>query len=145
VSIGTSALEHVIVELGRSLARWAARVVLVNGHGGNAEALDSACAVLRHEGRDAAWLPCRHGDIHAGRGETSLMLRLAPARVRLDRATAGASGDLAALLPSMRRDGVRAVSESGVIGDPSGASADEGDALLAAMIERARSELRGPS
>ena len=34
VSIGSAALELVLVELGRSACRWARRLCLVNGHGG---------------------------------------------------------------------------------------------------------------
>ena len=39
VSIGTSALRLLLVEFGRSASRWASRLVFVNGHGGNVEAL----------------------------------------------------------------------------------------------------------
>ncbi len=41
---------------------------------------------------------------------------------------------LAELLPRLRSEGVRAVSPNGVLGDPAGASAEEGQALLAAAI-----------
>ncbi len=52
VSIGTSALRLLLVEFGRSAASWARRLVFVNGHGGNVEALAAAAALLRYEGRD---------------------------------------------------------------------------------------------
>jgi mycofactocin system creatininase family protein len=55
VSIGTPALAALVVEYGRSACAWAARLAFVNGHGGNVDALRSAVAVLRSEGRDAAW------------------------------------------------------------------------------------------
>ena len=42
----------------------------------------------------------------------------------------------AALLPRLRAEGVRAVSPTGVLGDPAGASAVEGAELLAAMTRR---------
>jgi creatinine amidohydrolase len=58
VSIGTEALTGLLVEYGRSAGRWAGRVLLVNGHGGNLEALTSAAGLLRREGRDLAWFPC---------------------------------------------------------------------------------------
>jgi len=58
VSIGTETLAAVIVELGRSACRFARRLVLVNGHGGNVGALRAAVALLRSEGRDVAWFPC---------------------------------------------------------------------------------------
>ncbi|WP_187701931.1 mycofactocin biosynthesis peptidyl-dipeptidase MftE, partial [Dietzia sp. CQ4] len=76
VSTGTDALAQTLIELGRSVSTWAARFVVVNGHGGNLDALRRAVPLLRHEGRDAAWLPCRTSvdpaDTHAGHAETSL-------------------------------------------------------------------------
>jgi mycofactocin precursor peptide peptidase len=80
VSIGHEALRLLLVELGRSAARWAGRLVFVNGHGGNGSSLVEAVRLLRYEGRDAAWFACAAGgDAHAGRTETSLMLALDPA------------------------------------------------------------------
>lgn len=135
ISIGTEALASALVELGRSARLWAGRIVFVNGHGGNLDALERAVTRLRAEGTDAAWLPCRHGDGHAGRAETSLMLHLDPARVRLGQAAAGATDPVRDLLPRLRAEGVRAVAPSGVLGDPTGATAEEGRALLARMAD----------
>ena len=91
VSIGTEALTGLLVEYGRSACRWAGRLVLVNGHGGNLDALRTAGTQLRTEGRDVAWFPCgvAGADAHAGRTETSLMLHVEPDVVREDRAVAG--------------------------------------------------------
>ena len=61
VSIGHEALRLLLVELGRSAARWAGRVLFVNGHGGNVPTLVDAVRLLRYEGRDAAWLVCAPG------------------------------------------------------------------------------------
>jgi mycofactocin precursor peptide peptidase len=133
LSIGREAATQVLVELARSAGATFARVLWVSTHGGNADAVRDALAVTRAEGRDVrAWSPRWDGDPHAGRLETSLMLALAPDRVALERAVAGARAPLGALLPALRADGVRAVSPNGVLGDPAGASADEGRALLAA-------------
>jgi len=135
VSIGHEALRLLLVELGRSAARWAGRLVFVNGHGGNVSSLVEAVRLLRYEGRDAAWFACAAGgDAHAGRTETSLMLALDPTLVRPERA-AGNTAPLGDLLPEMRAGGVAAVSPNGVLGDPAGASADEGERLLAAMSD----------
>ena len=135
VSIGHEALRLLLVELGRSASRWAGRLVFVNGHGGNVSSLVEAVRLLRYEGRDAAWFACAAGgDAHAGRTETSLMLALDPALVRPER-TAGNTAPLADLLPAMRAGGVAAVSPNGVLGNPAGASADEGERLLAAMSD----------
>ncbi|GAA1518184.1 mycofactocin biosynthesis peptidyl-dipeptidase MftE [Nocardioides humi] len=135
-SIGTSVLHDVVVELTRSMRTWASRVVLVNAHGGNVAALRGAVRQLVDEGHDVAWVACatEEVDLHAGRTETSLMLHLRPAAVRLDRAEPGNTGSLGELLPLMMAGGVKAVSPNGVLGDPAGASAEEGAAVLAAMV-----------
>lgn len=138
VSIGTDALRTLLVELGRSAGRWAGRLLVVNGHGGNLDALRSAVPLLRAEGRDVAWFPCgvRGGDAHAGRTETSLVLHVEPSAVRVELAEAGETAPVAALLPRLRAGGVAAVSPNGVLGDPAGASADEGARLLAELVDR---------
>ena len=127
-SIGTEALTHVVVELVRSLRTWAARVVIVNAHGGNVAALDAADEI--------EWVPCRteDTDLHAGFTETSLMLHLRPESVRLDLAEAGNTQPLSEILPTMRSGGVAAVSPNGVLGDPSGATAEQGSRLLRAIV-----------
>ena len=138
VSLGTEALTGLLVEYGRSACRWADRVLLVNGHGGNLDALRSAVPLLRAEGRDVAWFPCgvAGGDAHAGRTETSLMLHVEPEGVLGERAVAGETTPIGDLLPRLRSEGVRGVSPTGVLGNPAGASAEEGAALLAGLIDR---------
>jgi creatinine amidohydrolase len=136
LSIGQQALEAVVVELVRSADDFAG-VVLVSGHAGNAAPLRRAMATVRAEGRRAlAWLPSvPGGDAHAGRTETSLLLALAPATVRLDEAEPGDTRPLAEVMPELRSGGVAAVSRNGVLGDPRGASAAEGERLLAALTD----------
>jgi mycofactocin precursor peptide peptidase len=143
LSIGTEALRLVVVELVRS-ADWAARVVLVNGHGGNVEAVRDAAEQLRAEGRPVrVWGPSAraagaaraHADAHAGRFETSLMLAIAPHAVRLDRAEAGETRTLAQIVAALRDVGVAGVSPNGVLGDPTGANAAEGEQWLSALVD----------
>jgi creatinine amidohydrolase len=145
LSIGAAATELVLVELGRSaLPGTVRRMLLVSAHGGNAGPVTAAVRLLRSEGRDVrAWSPRWHGDAHGGRTETSVQLALDAARVRSGSAAAGNTGALGDLLPALRAGGVRAVSPNGVLGDPAGASADEGATLLdaaaadlAAFVER---------
>ncbi|MDE0775433.1 MAG: mycofactocin biosynthesis peptidyl-dipeptidase MftE [Nocardioides sp.] len=138
-SIGTEVLRLTVVELVRSLSTWTSRVLLVNGHGGNVEALAESVAQLHSEGHDVDWIACRTeashpGDLHAGRTETSLMLHLAPWSVRLAHARPGTTRPLREILSTMRIGGVAAVSPSGVLGDPTGASADEGARLVRSMV-----------
>ena len=144
LSIGRSALEIVLVELGRSADHFAG-VVFVNGHGGNAEPLAHAVATLRAEQRNAwAWSPTiEGGDAHAGRTETSLLLALDPDVVRVDRAEPGDARPLAAVIETLRAGGVAAVSANGVLGDPHGASADEGVRLLEQLSDDLAACVRG--
>jgi len=147
LSIGTDALALVIVELVRHASRHWSTVLVVNGHGGNAEALRRAAQICAHEGRRLLvhHLGLPGGDAHAGRTETSLLLHLDPAVVRLDLAEAGNTEPMADLLPRLRTEGVRAISPNGVLGDPSGASAGEGArvfrGLTDALLDRLRDEI----
>jgi len=145
LSIGNVALSTLLIELGRHAALHWPAMLLVNGHGGNVVAIRDAVTLLSDEGRrchvwhagvrpemlataalGAALVP----DAHAGRVETSIMLALAPADVRLDVASAGEPRTLAEILPDLQAHGVRSVSANGVLGDPAGASAAEGERLL---------------
>lgn len=131
LSIGTDTTSAVIVELARS-ASWAAGIVIVNGHGGNAEAVAQAVGTIRQEGRNVlAWWPhVPGGDAHAGRTETSLLLAIEPALVDVRRATPGVLRPLPEIAPVLRRLGVRVVSPTGVLGDPRDATLEEGRDLL---------------
>lgn len=135
ISIGQEALRFVLVELVRSIANWAQRIVFINGHGGNVPALHRAVQQLVAEGRDAAWAPCGTPgeDAHAGFAETSIMLALRPGSVGPERPV-GHLSPIGELMPALEASGVRAVSPTGVLGDASGADAREGDRLLDAMV-----------
>ncbi|MGQ0465150.1 MAG: mycofactocin biosynthesis peptidyl-dipeptidase MftE [Sporichthyaceae bacterium] len=135
LSIGREALEFLLVELARSATDTFPHVLFVSGHGGNAEPLVRAVATLRTEGRDVrAHHPRWHGDPHAGRPETALALALDPTRVHMNLAVPGDLRPLAETLPLMHAGGVRAVSPTGVLGDPTGADAAEGTVLLARLV-----------
>jgi mycofactocin precursor peptide peptidase len=133
LSIGHEALELLLIELGRSATETFRRVLVVSAHGGNQAPVRRAVERLTGESRDVrAWSPRWGGDAHAGRTETSLLLHLAPERVALDLAEPGDTRPLVDLLPELRRHGVGAISSNGVLGDPAGASAAEGQRLFAA-------------
>jgi mycofactocin system creatininase family protein len=148
LSIGAEALTACLIELGRHASlQWPA-LLLVNGHGGNVPAVEAAIGRLRYEGRAcASWhagLP--GGDAHAGRSETSVMLALDPDAVRLAEAGRGDVRPLSEIMPMLREQGVRAVSANGVLGDPAGACAAEGERLLtrlAAGLDDALNALLG--
>ena len=136
-SIGSEALQTFVIELVRSMSTWAGRIVLVNAHGGNISALAKATFQLIAEQHDVAWVPCatEEVDLHAGLTETSLMLHIRPSSVRLDRAEPGETRPLAVILPLMTAGGVGAVSANGVLGDPTGATAEHGAKVQAAMVD----------
>lgn len=135
-SIGTEALVFVLVELARSLRTWVGRLVFVNGHGGNLEAIRRAVRRLRAEGHNVSWVPCGipGGDAHAGDTETSMLLHLDPGAVDRRRCEAGNTEPLSRLSHEVRRGGVAAVSSNGVLGDPRGAAADRGVVILDQVV-----------
>lgn len=145
VSLGHEALNSVLLEYGRSALIWAERLLIVNGHGGNTASLSKAVPQLVFEARDVAWIPCANGaglpgpddDTHAGRIETSLMLHIAPDRVRMDKAEPGVTEPLGSILPKLMTDGVKGVTTNGVLGDPTGADAQQGQQLLQDVVETA--------
>jgi mycofactocin system creatininase family protein len=140
LSVGSVALSTLLVELGRHASLHWPAMLLVNGHGGNVTAIRDALSTLSGEGRRChVWHagvrsePPSAGsgnDAHAGRTETSIMLTLAPGDVWLGDAAPGETRPLAEIMPDLRARGVRRVSPNGVLGDPSGASAAEGERLL---------------
>jgi creatinine amidohydrolase len=137
---GTLLIDHAVladllVELVRSARDAFAGVALISAHGGNHEGLALVRERCRADGDPVlVWAAgVRGGDAHAGRTETSLMLAIDPAAVRTELAVAGPTEPLEVLLPRLRAEGVRPVSSNGVLGDPQGASAAEGESMLAAM------------
>jgi creatinine amidohydrolase len=131
LSIGQAAIEQLVLELGRSATKTFRHVLFVSAHGGNAAPVSRAVEALRSRSRDVTlFQPRWEGDPHAGHHETALLLALDPGRVRMDRAVPGDTRPLAMLMPQLAARGVRAVSETGVLGDPSAATAAQGIALL---------------
>ena len=133
LSIGSDVMADVVIEVARS-ADWAAGVVFVNGHGGNVAAMQRAAAVFREERRHALiwWPHLPEGDPHAGHTETSLMLALAPDQVRFEAATSGPVPTIAELI----RHGVRPLSATGVLGDPTRANAADGVELFRQLADQ---------
>jgi len=131
LSIGQAAVEQLVLELGRSATRTFRHVLFVSAHGGNAQPVARAVEQLRARSRDVTlFQPRWEGDPHAGHHETALQLAIDPSRVRMDRAVAGSIQPLVALMPQLSVHGVRAVSSSGVLGDPTTATATDGATLL---------------
>jgi creatinine amidohydrolase len=140
-------------------ATLARRLVVVNGHGGNRGILEAlqyelaadhglaACVI--HPLSLATVKPgSRLPDIHAGIGETSLMLHLAPGLVNMDALAGqgnGAERRSEAINYLVRDRGVTwpwssgdpGIVKAGVIGDPRNASTGLGHAILTSALDAA--------
>ena len=139
------------------------RVMLLNGHGGNAEAVAVAGSEFSVEfgipvAAGTYWhlvpevigpiLERQPGLMHACEAETSMMMALLPEAVRRERlaeahgpASSRAEGQPATLF---RRKSFREITPSGVIGDARVATAEKGEKLLAAVSERIAQHLASP-
>lgn len=150
-------LASVVVDLARRMVGWGIRrLVLLSAHGGNGAALERALTMLRHElpglevwtnehletiARTVLEISHRDGiyasavGLHAGEGETSEMLHLRPDLVHLDDSAPGFTGNMEAIMDELRESGLRAVTENGVLGDPTHAEASRGDRYLNAFVD----------
>jgi creatinine amidohydrolase len=125
------------------------RFVVFSSHGGNFPVLaewtrarphDDAVVLSDSAGFDAAFAAIRRfgrddrGGPHAEVIETSMMLHLHPDLVHMDRAAPGFTGEMK--LEDLLQRGMRAVSPNGILGNPVGASAGMGAAVLDAICDR---------
>ncbi|MGW7521681.1 creatininase family protein [Streptomyces sp. NPDC054796] len=145
VSISSRTLSAVITDIAESLARSGIQhLVLVNGHGGNyvlsnivqeANVGTPRMALFpRREDWELARGTARldssgHDDMHAGEIETSLLLHLWPEQVR----DGYAEADHLADRPHLLVHGVTPYTSTGVIGQPSLATATKGQAVLSVL------------
>jgi creatinine amidohydrolase len=131
LSAGTQALKDSVVAICRS-ASWARGICIVNGHGGNTDSLAAITSALQYENiTHSIWsLPSyAGGDMHAGHTETSLLLHIAPEQVR-DLTLQSGAPLTDNIVEAMREHGVQGISENGIIGDATTATASHGIAVL---------------
>ncbi|MFB6267083.1 MAG: creatininase family protein [Halodesulfurarchaeum sp.] len=117
------------------------RIVIVNGHGGNAPAIGEVAARLSREDERLVvpftWFDAVETDLdmgHAGPVETSLLLHTHPELVAADRLEAAADGAADrwgewVSGTNLAHDSA-AFTENGTVGDPTQASAEQGERLL---------------
>lgn len=157
VWLSAATLLAVLDDVGRSLATLPTRrLAFVNGHGGNTALLAVANRELRRRHglltfllhpsvpRDSGGPPGDEGElgmgVHAGLDETSVMLHLRPELVDMTRAERNVPEALAANA-HVRFGGPVGFGwlsddfgPSGVVGDPTGATAERGKALFEATV-----------
>ena len=150
--LGAETLARTVRDIARGVyASGLRRLMLLNSHGGNPEILDYTARDLREEMDILCFTahPFRLGlasdivsdveegvGIHAGEAETSVVLAIAPELVHTD----AYAPELPPVRRHMRRFTfkgaasfgwlTRDLSVSGTIGDPRGASAEKGEAIL---------------
>ncbi len=154
ISISNDTLSHLVYEIGMSIARNGInKIVIINGHGGNTPALHYAAQMITREARifvcvetgetsdvDIYKLAETPNDIHAGEIETSTALAVRPHLVKRERAAKSIPRFSSRYLNFTSRRGVswyvytKRLSKTGVIGDPTKASAEKGERFWRVMI-----------
>ena len=154
VSISNDTLANMIYEIGINLSRnGIQKLVIINGHGGNSPALNHAAQMIN---RDAHIFVCvdtgetsdvdiskiieTPNDVHAGEIETSTGLAVRPQLVQMNQARKEVPEFSNRYLDFTSKRSVlwyaytRKISRSGIMGDPTKASADKGKKIWEIMI-----------
>lgn len=147
ISLHPMTLTSVVIEC----ARWAAlnnitKLLFLSGHGTNDAPLRSAILQLRYEfpemrfatmglwdiSKRVGELYFRDGDdIHANRGETSILLHLKPEMVRM-----GHAFDVQDVTPGQKFSyAMPATTPTGVVGAPTQSSAEDGAMMVDIIVE----------
>jgi creatinine amidohydrolase/Fe(II)-dependent formamide hydrolase-like protein len=154
VSVSPSTLSQLAYEVGMGLARQGiTKLVIVNGHGGNGPALHFAAQMINRDARiftmvdtgessdvEIDALATTPNDVHAGEVETSTTLAKRPELVRMELAEPSVPRFSSEYLEFSSRKGVgwyvrtARISESGVLGDPTAASAEKGERIWRVWI-----------
>ncbi len=154
ISVSNDSLSLLVYEIGMSVVKQGiTKLVIINGHGGNGPALNFAAQKIN---RDARIFVCvdtgetsdvdiykileTPNDIHAGEAETSTSLAVRPEIVSINKAEKLVPEFSSRYLDFTSKRGVswysytKRFSLTGVIGDPTKASAEKGNLIWQAMI-----------
>jgi creatinine amidohydrolase len=165
LSIADDTFGAMVADLVSSLAQAGfSRIVLVPTHGGNFAPLAAAVEKLTDSDRQRVvaltdlsvllqvaqlgerefGVPLAEGGLHAGEWETSMLMAIHPDLVHMDRAEAGYVGDPQEAIAGLFDSGVKSLSETGAIGDPTRASAEHGrrywETVLDLAVEQVEAE-----
>ncbi|MGD2271970.1 MAG: creatininase family protein [Desulfobacterales bacterium] len=154
ISIDNDTLSRLVYDVGMSVARnGIKKMVIINGHGGNSPALNYAAQMIN---RDAHIFVCvdtgetsdvdinkiveTPNDVHSGETETSTSLAVRPHLVRMDKARKSVPAFSSRYLNFTGKRSIawyastRKISASGIMGDPTKASAEKGEKIWEIMI-----------
>ena len=154
ISINNATLANLVYDVGISVAKnGIKKLVIINGHGGNAPSLNFAAQRINQEARifvcvdtgetsdvDLDDLTDTPNDVHAGEIETSTSLAIRPELVRMDRLQMEVPAFTSRYLDFTSKRGVawyahtHKISASGVMGDPTRASREKGEKMWQIMI-----------
>lgn len=155
ISVSPETLAKFVHEVGMSAASHGIKkLIIVNGHGGNAPTLQFAAQMIN---RDAHIFTCVDSgetsdfdideiaetseDVHAGEIETSTSLALRPELVQMDKAKRSVPAFSSHYLEFSSHRSVdwyvrtAKISESGVLGDPTKATREKGERMWELMID----------
>jgi creatinine amidohydrolase/Fe(II)-dependent formamide hydrolase-like protein len=154
ISIANQTLSRLVYDIGMSAARnGVTKLVIINGHGGNDPALNYAAQEINRDAHifvavdtgetsdvDIYGMIETPNDVHAGEIETSTALAVRPELVRMDRLEKLVPAFSSRYLDFTSKRGVswhaftKKISDSGVMGDPTRASAEKGRKMWDVMI-----------
>jgi len=154
ISLRNETMAQLIYDVGMSVARCGAqKLVIINGHGGNGPTLAFAAQMINRDAHiftcvesgetsdvDIAALADTINDVHAGEIETSTSLALRPELVRMDRLQASVPRFSSRFLDFSNQRAVdwhahtARISPTGVMGDPTRASAEKGRRMWEVMV-----------
>ena len=154
ISINNDTLANLVYDVGISVAKnGIKKLVIINGHGGNAPSLNFAAQRINQDARifvcvdtgetsdvDVDNLIETPNDVHAGEIETSTSLAIRPHLVRMDHLQMEVPSFTSRYLDFSSKRGVswyahtHKISTSGVMGDPTKASREKGEKMWSMMI-----------
>ncbi len=154
ISIANDTLSRLVYDIGMSAAANGIRkLVIINGHGGNAPSLNYAAQMINRDAHifvcvdtgetsdsDVADLIQTPNDVHAGDIETSTSLAVRPHLVKMERARKSVPVFSSRYLDFTSKRGVswyaytHKISDNGVMGDPTVADAQKGERIWEVMI-----------
>jgi creatinine amidohydrolase/Fe(II)-dependent formamide hydrolase-like protein len=155
IAVTNETLARMVYEVGMGAARHGiTKLVVVNGHGGNAPTLQFAAQMINRDGHiftcvdtgetsdaDVAKIAETPGDVHAGEIETSTTLATRPHLVEMDRASKFVPRFSSAYLEFTGSRSVewyaltKKLSPQGVLGDATKATAEKGERIWEIMIK----------
>jgi len=155
ISIDNDTLRRIVFDVGMSAAKnGVSKLVIINGHGGNAPALNFAAQMINRHARifvcvdtgessdvDIYSMIDTPNDVHAGEIETSTSLAIRPELVNMENAESLVPRFSNRYLNFTSKRAIpwyaftKKISKSGVMGDPTKATAEKGQKMWDVMIE----------